>query len=119
MAKIGTDLTQGSVPQKLIRFSIPFFFSNLLQALYGIFDTLVVAHFSGQVSITGVTQGSQIMNVITFLVIGLSEGAAVMVSQYLVYALDSDGHQSTGRSAPRSGQVFKNMRFGHRFYLHL
>jgi Na+-driven multidrug efflux pump len=96
MAKIGTDLTQGSVPQKLIRFSIPFFFSNLLQALYGIFDTLVVAHFSGQVSITGVTQGSQIMNVITFLVIGLSEGAAVMVSQYLGARQYKDNEETVG-----------------------
>lgn len=83
MAQLGADLTEGNVQQKLIRFSIPFFFSNLLQALYGIFDTLIVARFSGQASITGVTQGSQIMNVITFLVIGLSEGGAIMVSQYL------------------------------------
>ncbi len=82
MATIKQDMTQGSVAKNLIRFSFPIFLSYLFQALYGSADTLIVGQFSGLADVTGVTQGSQVMHILTQAVSGLTTGAGIMIAQY-------------------------------------
>jgi len=84
------DLTQGSVAKQLARFSLPFLLSNLLQALYGIVDTLVVSWFASPESVTGVSLSSQITTLVTYLAVGLGSGASVMVAQYFGAKMHED-----------------------------
>ena len=66
------DLTQGDVFSTLLRFSMPFLFTNLLQACYGASDLFMVGHFSDAAAVCAVAVGGQVMQTITGLAIGLS-----------------------------------------------
>ncbi len=83
MSEIKRDLTEGSIPKNLIRFCFPVFLSALLQALYGSADAVIVGRFSALGDITGVTQGSQCMNIVTQGISGISTGGCVLIAQYL------------------------------------
>lgn len=73
------DLTTGPVLKKLIAFAIPFFISYLLQALYGGVDILVTGQFCEVESIAAVNVGSQIMQIVTCFVVGISVGSTVVI----------------------------------------
>lgn len=74
------DLTRGSVLKVLIRFALPFLFSSFMQALYGAVDLMVVGQFSGVSAISAVNIGSQIMQIVTCFVIGISMGVTVKLA---------------------------------------
>lgn len=83
MAQIKKDLIHGSISRNLLSFSFPIFLSALLQALYGSADAIIVGHFSDLGNITGVTQGSQMMNIVTQAISGFSTGGCVLIGQYI------------------------------------
>ncbi|MDO4475228.1 MAG: MATE family efflux transporter [Lachnospiraceae bacterium] len=62
-------------------FSLPFLLSYFLQTLYGMADLFIVGQFSGVESITAVSIGSQIMHMITVIVVGLSMGTTVLIGR--------------------------------------
>lgn len=80
--KFGTDLTTGSIPKHLVRFSLPMFIGNLLQTALGFTDAIWVGNIVGPNAV-GATQVSF---PIQFLLIALSNGATlattILVSQY-------------------------------------
>lgn len=80
--KFNNDLTQGSVTKQLLRFSLPFLASNLLQALYNVADMYVVGRFCDSSAISGVSIGGQFTMLILNIVAGLSIGGQVLIAQY-------------------------------------
>ena len=80
--KFRQDLTQGSVGKQLIRFSVPFLLSNLLQAFYSVADMIIVGRLCGTHGITGVNIGSQINILVTGAAFGLAVGGTVLIAQY-------------------------------------
>ncbi len=82
MSKFQNDLTKGSVAGQLIKFSIPFLISNLLQALYSVADMVIVGNAMGPIGVADVQMGSQVTMLLTNIVIGLGAGATVLVAQY-------------------------------------
>ena len=90
MSKLTKDMTQGSVAKNLILFSIPLCLSYFLQALYGSADTLIVGQFSPLGDVTGVSQGSQVINILTQAISGLSSGGTVLISRYMGAKRDKD-----------------------------
>lgn len=82
MSKFQKNLTEGSVVKQLLMFSIPFLFSNLLQALYSVVDMIVVGQYVGPVGVSGVQIGGQVTMLITNIVAGFGVGATVLVAQY-------------------------------------
>lgn len=75
------NLTSGSVFQKIIRFSLPYFLSYFLQTLYGMADLYIIGQFDGVDQITSVSIGSQVMHLITVMIVGLAMGTTVMIGQ--------------------------------------
>ena len=75
------DLTSGSVFQNVIYFSLPFFLSYFLQTLYGMADLFIVGQFDGVASTTAVSIGSQVMHMLTVMIVGLAMGATVSIGQ--------------------------------------
>lgn len=76
-------LTTGKIYPALVKFTIPFLLSSLLQSLYGTVDLLVIGNYSDAASVSAVATGSQIMNLITFLMLGITTGATVLIGQFL------------------------------------
>lgn len=73
------DLTQGSVPKVLLQFAVPYLLANLLQALYGGADLFVVGQFDDAASVAGVAIGSQVMQTVTGIILGLTTGITVLI----------------------------------------
>ena len=74
------NLTEGSVGKTLIAFSLPFLASYFLQTLYGMADLVIIGMFEGTASTTSVSIGSQVMHMITVIIVGLSMGSTVAIS---------------------------------------
>ncbi len=75
------DLTNGSVLKNLIYFSLPYLLSCFLQTFYGMADLFIAGQFNGADTITAISTGSQIMHMITVIIVGLAMGTTVMISQ--------------------------------------
>ena len=75
-------LTEGKAFSTLLRFSLPFLLSNILQACYGASDLFMVGRFADSISVSAVATGGQIMQTITGLAIGLATGGTVLIGQY-------------------------------------
>ena len=75
------DLTKGSVPGKLIRFSLPFVLANLLQFLYNIVDMIIVGQFVGSAGLSAVSIGAEFMHFLTFIAVGFAQAGQVMIAQ--------------------------------------
>ncbi len=75
------NLTTGSVFKTVVRFSLPFFLSYFLQTLYGMADLFIIGQFNGVESTTAVSVGSQIMHMLTVIIVGLAMGSTVMIGR--------------------------------------
>ncbi|NLE01742.1 MAG: MATE family efflux transporter, partial [Fibrobacter sp.] len=84
------DLTTGSVSQKLIHFSIPLILANLMQVLYNVVDMIVVGQFIDSAGISAVSNGGDIMHMVTILCIGFSTAGQIIIAQ-LVGKNDREG----------------------------
>lgn len=73
------DLTQGCVPKVLLQFAVPYLLANVLQALYGGADLFVVGQFDDAASVAGVAIGSQVMQTVTGIILGLTTGITVLI----------------------------------------
>lgn len=77
------DFTQGSILKKLITFMIPILGALILQAAYGAVDLLVIGRFGSTSGLSAVSTGSQVLNLVTFVVIQFAMGITVLIARYL------------------------------------
>ncbi len=77
------DFTRGSILIKMIQFMTPILGALILQAMYGAVDLLIVGQFGTTAGISGVSTGSNIINMITFTISGLAMGVTVLIGRYL------------------------------------
>ena len=78
-----SDFTQGSILKKLVLFMLPILGALVLQAAYGAVDLLVVGHFGSTSGLSAVSTGSQVLNLVTFVVIQFAMGITVLIARYL------------------------------------
>ncbi|WP_297285867.1 MATE family efflux transporter [uncultured Brachyspira sp.] len=72
-------LTQGKILKSLILFAFPVLIALFLQAMYGAADLIIVGKFAGTNEQSGVASGSQLFNMITMIITGLTMGITVFV----------------------------------------
>lgn len=75
------DLTEGSVLKNIIYFSLPFLLSYFMQTLYGLADLFIIGQYCGVESTTAVSIGSQVMHMVTVMIVGLAMGSTVLIGQ--------------------------------------
>ena len=83
MTNNNADFTQGSILKKLIAFMIPILGALILQAAYGAVDVLVVGRFGTTSGLSAVSTGSQVLNLVTFVVVQFAMGITVLIARYL------------------------------------
>lgn len=93
-----SNLTKGSVLKNLILFSLPYLLSSFLQTFYGLADLFIVGQYNGADSSSAVSIGSQVMHMVTLVIVGLAMGSTVMISQ-------SVGAQNEKRAAKTIGNT--------------
>ena len=102
MSSSQRDFTQGPIARSMVSFSMPFLLSNILQALYGAVDMLVVGNYSSTDPVisahilSGVNIGSQITHLVAMMVSGLTVSGTVMVGQYIGARKQKDASQTIG-----------------------
>ena len=92
------NLTTGSVWKNVVSFSLPYLLSYFLQTLYGMADLFITGQFNTTDSITAVSIGSQVMHMLTVMIVGLAMGATVNIAQAV-------GAQSSDRAAKTIGNT--------------
>ena len=78
---MGKNLTTGSVFKNILFFSLPYLLSYFLQTLYGMADLFIIGQFEGVASTTAVSIGSQVMHMLTVMIVGLAMGSTVSIGQ--------------------------------------
>lgn len=75
------DLTEGNVVRNIMSFSLPYMLAYFLQILYGLADLFVIGKYCGVDATTAVSNGAQVMYMITAVLIGLAMGTTVLTAQ--------------------------------------
>ena len=83
MSSDKNNFTEGNILKKLSLFMLPVLGALILQAAYGAVDLLVVGRFGSTAGLSAVSTGSQLMNLVTFMVTQLAMGATVLIARYL------------------------------------
>lgn len=73
------NLTTGSVFKTIVLFALPYLLSYFLQTLYGMADLYIIGQYCGVDSITAVSNGSQVMHMLTVIIVGLAMGSTVTI----------------------------------------
>ena len=75
------DLTEGPVAAQLMRFALPLFLSNALQAVYNLVDMIVVGNYIGKAGLSAVSIGGDILHLLTFVAMGFSSAGQVIIAR--------------------------------------
>ena len=90
-----TDLTTGGIYKSLVKYAAPVVGSNLLQALYGLVDTIVAGQFIGSDALSGLTNANTVINMFTQIILGLCMGGGILIGQYYGARDRKNGHEAT------------------------
>jgi len=76
------DFTSGNIPKQIFHFSLPIIIGNFFQQLYNIVDSIVVGNFIGKEALAAVGASFPLIFLLISLVVGISNGATIIISQY-------------------------------------
>ena len=93
-AKERSDFTQGSILKKMIPFMMPILGALILQAAYGAVDLLVVGRFGTTAGLSAVSTGSQILNLVTFVITPVSKSTSTSLPSSI--SSDASAHSRIG-----------------------
>lgn len=93
------NLTSGSVFKNIVYFSLPYLLSYFLQTLYGMADLFIVGQFHGVEDITAVSVGSQVMHMLTVMIVGLAMGATVTIGKAVGAKRQEEASLAVGNTA--------------------
>ena len=96
------NLTTGSVFKNVVLFSLPYLLSYFLQTLYGMADLFIVGQFEGVASTTAVSIGSQVMHMLTVMIVGLAMGTTVSIGR----AIGAGDHRQAAKDVGNTVTLF-------------
>lgn len=76
------DMTHGNIPKHMIFYAVPLIFANLLQQFYQTVDSIIVGQFKGKEALASIGAAGPIMNILIFLIVGLSLGTSILMAEY-------------------------------------
>ncbi|MCQ2420876.1 MAG: MATE family efflux transporter [Clostridia bacterium] len=88
--------------KRLLLFALPILGANLLQALYGTADLMIVGLFTQASEVSAVSTGSMTMQTITGIVIGLTMGCTVLLGN----CIGMKDYRRAGRTIGSSAVLF-------------
>lgn len=96
------NLTSGSVFKTVIYFSLPYLLSYFLQTLYGMADLFIIGQFGSVDGTTAVSIGSQVMHMLTVMIVGLAMGSTVLIG----HAIGAGDRRSASRAIGNTISLF-------------
>ena len=92
------DLTRGSVGKNLLLFALPYLLSCFMQTFYGMADLFVVGLYNGSETTTAVSVGSQVMHMLTVIIVGFAMGTTVRIGRSVGARDDRAATKTVGTS---------------------
>lgn len=80
--KRGNLMTEGPIVKQIVMFAIPLLLGNLFQQLYNTVDSIIVGNFVGSDALAAVGSSGSIINLIVSLLMGITLGSSVVISNY-------------------------------------
>ena len=77
-----TDMTTGSIWNRMVSFAVPVFLGNLCQQLYNAVDSVIVGKFVGKQALAAVASSGNLIFMMTGFFMGLFIGAGIVIAQY-------------------------------------
>lgn len=99
------DMCTGSLWKKIMVFSVPLMFSNILQVVFNISDVAVVGKFAGPIALGAVGSTSILVTLSTGILLGLSSGASALTALYIGARNDREVEKTVHTSALLMGVV--------------
>jgi len=101
------DLTQGSILGNIMTFSLPYILAYFLQILYGLADLFVIGRYCDVDSTTAVSNGAQVMYLVTCIVIGLAMGTTVKTA----HAIGAKDNRRAAQIIGNTATMFLGLSF--------
>src|SRR6056297_1556901 len=76
------DLTSGKERGLILRFALPMLLGNVFHQLYNIIDSIIVGNYIGKEALAAVGASFPVIFVFFSLVLGITSGSTVVISQY-------------------------------------
>lgn len=95
---IRNDLTQGNLFRKMITFAIPYLIACFLQTFYGLADLFITGLFNNAIPVTAVSIGSQVMHMLTVVIVALVMGTTISISHAVGGKRDQEAGKAIGNS---------------------
>ncbi len=92
-------LTTGSVRKSLVRFALPYLLACFMQTFYGMADLFVVGLYNSSGTTTAVAVGSQVMHMLTVMIVGLAMGATVRIGRQVGAGERREAGRTVGAAA--------------------
>lgn len=92
------DLTSGKISKRVIQFALPYLLSSFLQTLYGMVDLFVVGLYNTSATTTAVSVGSQVMHMLTVIILGFAMGTTVKIGREVGQKDDSAVRRTMGNT---------------------
>ena len=92
------NLTTGSVFRNILLFSLPYLLSYFLQTLYGMADLFIIGQFGCVADTSAVSIGSQVMHMLTVMIVGLAMGSTVTISRQIGEKQNEKAAKSVGNT---------------------
>lgn len=93
--KYEIDMCTGSLPQKILLFSLPLMATGMLQLLFNAADIIVVGRYVGSHALAAVGSNGSIINLIVNLFMGISIGGSAVIAQHYGAAQYEDVSEAT------------------------
>lgn len=91
-----------TVFKRIISFSLPYLLSILMQTLYGMADLFIIGQFNGVESTTAVSIGSQVMHMLTVMIVGMAMGSTVLIGK----SVGADNRELTSKAIGNTVTLF-------------
>ena len=76
------DMTQGNITKHLLLYAGPLIIGDLFQQLYHTVDSVVVGQFRGKEALAAIGAAGPVMNILIFMIAGISMGASILMAEY-------------------------------------
>ena len=76
------DLTSGNEGKLILRFALPMLLGNVFHQLYNVIDSVIVGNYIGKEALAAVGASFPVIFVFFSLVLGITSGSTVVISQY-------------------------------------
>ena len=82
MKKNVMDMTRGPIMPQLVKFATPVLLGMLFQRIYNFVDVYIVGRYLGDEALAAVSIAGSAMYLLMSLMMGLTTGVSVVISQY-------------------------------------